>query len=365
MSIGGSSSDRPTVSVVMAVYNGAVLIRETIDSLIAQTMPDWELVVVDDCSADDTVAVIRGIADRRIRLIVSDRNEGPVHARNRALAEARGRYIAGLDHDDLCRAGRFATQVAYLDAHPETVLVGAAADLIEHGKRRPPPLPLRTSPALIRFLMDLANPLVWSSVMIRGDAARALDPFTRPEMQYAEDFDLYHRLAALGTVARIDAPLVAYRSHAGGVSRINVDRMTDRAAAVLELAHRPLFGSRAPRTAALSTRHFGGREPVADVATLAELADMLDRLLEAFAGAGSLGPADAALLKEESSRLWWRLVRTSIHAGKLTRREALSVRPKSGFVSGVPRGQRLRLAGMIGRARLLDPRRRAGASSPR
>ncbi|PMY01431.1 glycosyl transferase family 2, partial [Pseudomonas sp. MPR-R2A5] len=84
----------PTVSVVMPTYNGAALIGETIASLQAQSFRDFELIIVDDCSTDDTVAVIRSFDDPRIRLIQSQKNRRVVLSRNAAFAEARGRYIA-------------------------------------------------------------------------------------------------------------------------------------------------------------------------------------------------------------------------------------------------------------------------------
>ena len=102
----------PVVSVIMAAYNGAALIPETIASLTAQTFGDFELVVVDDCSTDDTLALLRSYHDPRIRVIAAETNQGPVRTRNRAFAEARGRYIAALDQDDQCPPERFARHVA-------------------------------------------------------------------------------------------------------------------------------------------------------------------------------------------------------------------------------------------------------------
>ncbi|MFX6250146.1 hypothetical protein ABTF88_19140, partial [Acinetobacter baumannii] len=93
-----------------------------------------------------------------------------------------------------CLPERLARQVAYLDTHPDIVLVGSAAEVLDQGSVRASRLPSVTTPALIEWLLQIGNPLVWSSVMLRADAARTLHPFTRPERVYAEDFDLYHRL---------------------------------------------------------------------------------------------------------------------------------------------------------------------------
>ncbi len=81
----------PTVSVIMAAYNGAAWLPETLQSLAAQTFPDFEVLVVDDCSTDDTRDLVASWPDARVRLIALGANGGPVRARNRAVAEARGR----------------------------------------------------------------------------------------------------------------------------------------------------------------------------------------------------------------------------------------------------------------------------------
>src|SRR3546814_15278609 len=85
-----------------------------------------------------------------------------------------------------------------------------------------------TTPLLVEWMMRIRNPLVWSSVMLRGDAARRLDPFTRPEILYAEDFALYHRMARLGRIARIDEELLLYRVHQGGAAPRGHDRWEQR-----------------------------------------------------------------------------------------------------------------------------------------
>ena len=91
----------PVVSVVIPGYNGAAFIGETLQSLERQTLTGWEAIVVDDCSSDDTRDLVRAWPDRRVRLIENAVNGGPVRTRNRGVAAARGRFIAGLDQDDV------------------------------------------------------------------------------------------------------------------------------------------------------------------------------------------------------------------------------------------------------------------------
>lgn len=317
----------PAVSVLIPAYNGAGLIGATIASLKAQSFTDFEAVIVDDCSTDDTRSLLRTIDDPRFRVIEAETNQGPVHTRNRALAAARGRYIAALDQDDLCTPDRLARQLAYLDAHPDVVLVAAAADVLEGGVVRPSALPAVTTPALVEWMLWICNPIVWSTVMLRGDVARALTPFTRPEILYAEDFDLYHRLSRHGRIARIDTPLLHYRAHEGGASQRFTQTMRASATRVLAERHAALLGAEAPAAAALLAEHVMLGEPVADRATLARLGAVLMRLQAGFLAAHRPGAKDRKLIRWQTARLWGRIGRAGLRSGQLALADVVAVRP--------------------------------------
>jgi glycosyltransferase involved in cell wall biosynthesis len=317
----------PTVSVVIPAYNGAALIEETLASLSAQTLPDWEAIVVDDVSSDATRAVVAAWPDARVRLLCNEVNAGPVHTRNRGVAAARGRYVAGLDQDDLCLPERLARQVGYLDTHPDVALLGTQAHYLRDGVVGPSSYAPVTTPALIAWLMRIENPLVWSSVMVRGKVARALDPFTRPEILYAEDFDLYHRVQAHGRIARLDEPLLLYRQHAGGASQRFTETMRASAAAVLVEAQRRLFGEAADRIAALIVRHVMGGDPVPDRATLAALGAAIGRLQHDHLARHPLSADDRKLIRWETAQRWGRVGRAALRAGTLSLGDLLAVRP--------------------------------------
>ncbi|RYY25455.1 MAG: glycosyltransferase [Sphingomonadales bacterium] len=339
----------PAISVIMAAYNGSALVGETIASLQAQTLADWELIVVDDRSTDDTLAALRAIHDPRITVIASEENQGPVHARNRAFASARGKYIAALDQDDLCTPDRFAQQAAYLDAHPEVALVASSALLLMDGKADPWPGERPLSPAMIDWLLLTQNPLVWSTCMFRADAARRLMPFTRPEIRYAEDFDLYQRIRAFGAIARIDAPLLQYRCHAGGASQKFRSMMQASASAVLAGRYAPIFGDAAPVKAALVAEYLMGRDPVPDLATLGRLSKILARLHAHFVAENDLPPQSRIEIDGEYARLWWLLARPALRQGNVGLIGALGVRPDVVHIN--PADPDLLVSPLIGQAR--------------
>ena len=317
----------PVVSVVMAAYNGAALVGDTLASLVTQTLGDFEVIVVDDCSTDDTLARLRAWPDARVRVIAAEANGGPVRARNRAFAEARGRYIAALDQDDLCRPERFARQVAYLDHHPDTAVLGTAAALLGGGVTTASEHTAVTTPALVEWLLRIENPLVWSSVMLRADVARRLAVFTRPELLYAEDFDLYHRLAVHGRIARLDDELLVYRRHVGGASQRFLTTMHASATQVLAAAYAPLLGEDADAAAALIVRHVMGRLPIPDRVTLGRLGRVLVALQTAYLAATAHDDASVALIRWETARRWARIGRIGLRSGTLALGDTVAVRP--------------------------------------
>lgn len=318
----------PLVSVVIPAYNGTAFIGETLASLAAQTLTDWEAIVVDDRSTDATRDLVRGWSDRRVRLVEQSENGGPVRARNRGVAAARGRYIAGLDQDDLCRPERLALQVAYLEAHPDVVLVGAQAEQLRDGRVSPMHYAALTTPDLIAWLSWIENPIVWSTVMLRGETARALDPFTRPEAVYAEDFDLYHRIAPHGRIARIDRPLLVYRQHAGGVSKRFVDTMQRAATQVLAERHAALLGDvEAAELARLLVIHNMGGAPVPDRASLLRLGRGIATLQHAFLERERPDRESARLIRWETARRWARIGRAGLRSGSVGLADVVAARP--------------------------------------
>ena len=318
----------PAVSVVIPSHNGMAFLGETLLALERQTFADWEAIVVDDGSTDGTGALVRGWHDLRVRLIVRAENGGPVLARNAGVAAARGRYIAALDQDDLCLPERLARQVAYLDRHPDVVLLGTQARQLRDGKVSDLPYPAHTTPDLIAWLSWIENPLVWSTVMIRGEAARALEPFSRPALVYAEDFDLYHRIAAFGRIARLDEPLLLYRQHVGGVSKRFAAAMGASATRVLTERHAGALGvDAAAELATLLVRHHMAGMPVPDRATLRRLGTGIAALQAVFLERERPDAESRKLIRWETARRWARIGRAGLRSGSVELSDVLAARP--------------------------------------
>jgi glycosyltransferase involved in cell wall biosynthesis len=126
----------PKVSVVMASFNHASFVREAIESVLTQSWQDIELVITDDGSTDDTVAVIRGVTDPRIRLVVLPQNQGACVALNDAITRATGEYVAVLNSDDFFLPGKLERQVAFLDGHANVGAVFGLPQFVDERGRR-------------------------------------------------------------------------------------------------------------------------------------------------------------------------------------------------------------------------------------
>jgi hypothetical protein len=197
----------------MAVHDGEPYLRAAIDSLRAQTFRDFELIVIDDGSTDDSAAIVRSIEDPRIRLVSNEGNLGLAASLNRGVAAARGEFIARLDADDIAMPERLARQVAFMDANPAVVLLGSwyvemAADGAALAHRRLP-----TEHWDLRWHLCVTCPFVHSAVLWRRrEVAEQVGRYDE-RLRYGEDFELWRRIAARFEVATLPAYLIRLRLH--------------------------------------------------------------------------------------------------------------------------------------------------------
>jgi glycosyltransferase involved in cell wall biosynthesis len=208
----------PLISVVMPVRNGARWLSEAIDSVIRQTLPDLELLVIDDGSTDETPKILNDWSRRDGRIRVLRQHEcGLVATLNRGLTEASGTLLARLDADDRAAPTRLERQVRLLDNNPGIGLLGSWAQRIdEHGRPRGHLRP-ETQPEKIADILTRINPFVHSSIMLRTAIARDLGGY-RAAFEAAEDYDLWLRMSEVTLLANVAETLVQYRRHDANVT---------------------------------------------------------------------------------------------------------------------------------------------------
>jgi glycosyltransferase involved in cell wall biosynthesis len=223
--------DAPQVSVLIIVHNRAHTIGAAVRSVLAQTFSDFELIVVDDGSTDETTAVVEGFGDPRLRLIRTSRNQGIPLARNRALSEARGRFIAWLDSDDLCHPERLAVQRDVLLQCPHLAMIGSGARKIraDGTLMKAARVPVRTHEE-IRALLLFRSAFQQSSIFGRVEALREV-PYD-PDFSVCEDVDMFVRLTERYRAANLPNFLIARRLHGGQTVRKKVEIIHERQGAI-------------------------------------------------------------------------------------------------------------------------------------
>lgn len=218
---------QPKVTVVVPAYNAAEHLRESLDSVLAQTFTDWELLVADDCSTDSTPGIARAYAaaDPRVRVFTQPVNSGgrPAVPKNRALAEARGELVAFLDADDMWEPAKLQRQVALMESRSDLVLCYVLFIRFGPGENPAKVLPEPGSRFRGNVFRDLySRPVIPNSgVMLRRCAMETLGPLS-DDPRLTEDGDYLLRAARLGPVDYVDGPpLLRYRaghaSHSGAV----------------------------------------------------------------------------------------------------------------------------------------------------
>ena len=210
----------PKISVVMPVHNGAAWLAEAIESVLAQTLAEFELIVVDDGSTDASPDIIAALGrrDDRIHAVRQPQRQGIIAARNRALTLARAPLLAALDADDFARPDRLACQARFFDEQPDLVVLGSWAETMDEGGRSIRYIRPETNPERLAEILRRRNPFVHSSTMIRTDLARQLGGY-RDAFFGAEDFDLLAAHVRTWRVANLPQTLVRYRVHGGSASR--------------------------------------------------------------------------------------------------------------------------------------------------
>ena len=200
----------PRVTVLMPAYNAGKYIADAVRSVLDQTFADFELLVVDDGSSDNTVSILQGFSDPRIRLVQQVRG-GVSAALNIGLKEARGEYICRFDADDICFPSRLTRQVAFLDTHPDYLIVGSDAEYIsEDGEHLFNFHCAGHTHEEIMAKLYTHCPFIHSAVLYRKDAIVRAGGYS-PLAHNFEDYLLWVRLVTTGRCHNLEEALIKVR----------------------------------------------------------------------------------------------------------------------------------------------------------
>lgn len=236
--------NQPLISIVIPAYNAARYLRPAIESMLAQTITDWEMICINDGSRDSTGQILEEIAlsDSRMR-VVHQENQGVTATLNRGLVLAVAPLVARMDADDIAMPERLAKQLTFLRDHPNHVAVGGAilkidTDSDRLGVDRLPTQHEEIEAALLERRTGLFHP----TVLYRRAAVQAVGCY-RPEHVAVEDHDLWLRLAQFGRLGNLDDVLLCYRLHPGSTCWQRASTQRENMNRVLELAYAARGGS--------------------------------------------------------------------------------------------------------------------------
>ncbi len=208
--------DKPLISVIMSVYNEQEYIEDAVKSILGQTESDFEFLIVDDCSTDDTVKIIEQLNDERVILIGNEQNLGLTKNLNRALKEAKGEFIARMDGDDVSMSDRFEKQIRYLKDHPEIMLI--SCNTTTFGEQQLVS-DISGSPEELKCTMLLRPVLAHPGFMFRRELYDKYGFSYDEHFRSAQDYDFAARVTREHHIEVTPEVLLQYRAHKGQVSQ--------------------------------------------------------------------------------------------------------------------------------------------------
>ena len=211
--------DNPKISVIMSVYNGEKYLREAIESILNQTFTDFEFIIVNDGSTDDTLEIIQSYNDERIKIINNEQNIGLTKSLNKALKQAKGKYIARQDADDVSLPNRFEEQIKYLEEHSEIAVLGTSKYVINKDGKILRKVIALSDPGKILFN---DNAFTHGSVMLKKAVVDKLGYYNEL-FRYSQDYELWLRIVKHYKVSNLTQPLYKLRSHEENIRVTNVE----------------------------------------------------------------------------------------------------------------------------------------------
>ncbi|MFK7967137.1 MAG: glycosyltransferase family 2 protein [Burkholderiaceae bacterium] len=305
-------SKQPIVSAVMSAYNGATLIGETLESILSQRLQEIEVIVINDASTDDTLEVLESFKDPRVRVYSNKQNLGVSATRNHGVQLAQGEFVAMSDQDDLSLPERFEQQVQFLRERDDVVLAAAGAKELRAGKLSS------------RYIGELRSYLVHWRMFTRGGIVHSSVCFRRhvfldegikynEDLQYADDFDVFHQFARVGKMVVLPQELLIYREHEGANSRLHTKKMIKNGQRSLLAQYQNFLGLKPTADEiALLWRTFCEKQLCSSVDKLCDAGNLYFDAFEAFVRRSSLDSNEYRQLHDWVQTDWQSVVASHV-----------------------------------------------------
>jgi len=231
---------KPLVSVIIPCYNNGKYIEECVNSVLAQTYPNFEIIIINDASTDDSAEKIQKLKEKnpeKIQVITNNKNLERSVSRNKGIASAKGEFICILDGDDRWYPNKLATQVRAMQDDPKLAFCGTGRDFLDQdSKAKTSNLYIARSGEVFLHLLARRCSIVASSVMLRRSIVEKVGGFKTNRIP-AEDFDYWVRASFLGRYKHIPEKLVSYRRHdaqSTSPNNLNVTKSIQTVTSILE-----------------------------------------------------------------------------------------------------------------------------------
>lgn len=312
----------PKISVVMPVYNAQAFLNEAIESILAQSFHDFEFIIVNDGSTDDTACILARYekSDVRIR-VYHQENQGTFAARNHGCRLARGKYIATMDADDVSLPDRFEKQMEYIEQHPDIGILGTWIQNIDNNgsPRRTwcPP----TNAKMLQWTLFFGVCVSAPTVLMRREVLEKVN-FYASGTTGIEDVDLWLRASSITKFGNVPEVLLHYRVWQGNTSHTNRQNISDSHVRLLTGFIRELLKIEPPIEAVTGLRQTRVGPPFESLSQILLTAGLIQKLYQAFV-------RENALALQERREISWdaakRLASLSLQAWRFDRVKAVSL----------------------------------------
>jgi Glycosyltransferases involved in cell wall biogenesis len=232
-----------SISVIMPCYNASTYIHEAINSIIEQSHKDWELIIVDDCSTDDSIKISQSFNDDRIRLYRLKKNRGNYYARNYGIKRARGKYIAMMDADDICLQHRLERQFNFLETHKHIGAIGCNYNLINEKGYKIGTVERSCNYKQFKVNLLLDNYMLQSTILTRSHLLKKYGIKYDEQFIYASDYHFVFQCSKYFRIQNIQDILLSYRINPTGITKSKFELQQQYAKIIRNQIYQYYFGN--------------------------------------------------------------------------------------------------------------------------
>src|SRR5512136_707500 len=223
----------PKISVIMPVYNNEAYLPEAIESILSQTYADFEFIIISEFgTSPESVRIIESYSDNRIRHVPNETYLGMIESLNLGLKLARGKYVARMDADDISKPERFRRQIAYLEQHPDTGILGTGSEAVREDMTLIVIEERVTEAIMSKWLLLFGSPVAHPSVMARRDVLEQLGGYDPSVI--CEDYDLWIRASKITEIKNLPENLVTRRIHGMSSTLLRQEKVANASLALAQ-----------------------------------------------------------------------------------------------------------------------------------